>query len=392
MDASRLARGASQTMASQAQAPQVTDTDHVVPRWRDKLRSDTRIGRGLRLAAILALGTTVYDVGGFFMRSGIDLREVVNVIVTWSFQFAVAGAMLWVIDRGFQRGGRGAMTHWRSIVVTVLVCTVIAWALHMGLGFVRVRLYNQWSLQEFLTGRIPIFMVLWDLSLASMLVLAYATVTRSQAAAETLHGVQLSQLNLEREIAAARLQLLQAQVEPHFIFNALANVRRLLRTDTVAARSLLTDLLRYLEEALPALRAEHSTLGQEVELVRAFLAVHQVRMGARLQVEVDVPASLASMPVPPMVLLTLVENALKHGLQPEVEGGMVRVQAHVEGGRVALTVADTGRGMGSGSGQGTGLANLRARLHSMYGDTASLKLALNEPRGVVATVSLPAAS
>ena len=152
---------------------------------------------------------------------------------------------------------------------------------------------------------------------------------------------------------------------------------------------MLADLLRYLEEALPALRDENSTLGREAGLVRAYLAVHQVRMGARLRTEFDIPAALFDRPVPPMVLLTLVENALKHGLQPMVDGGSVQVAARTEGGRLALTVADTGRGMGSGSGHGTGLANLRARLKAMYGAAASLSLAVNEPRGVVVTVTLP---
>jgi LytS/YehU family sensor histidine kinase len=229
----------------------------------------------------------------------------------------------------------------------------------------------------------------WNIALASLLVAAHAFAERSHAAAGALHGAELRRLGLTRELDSARLQLLQAQVEPHFLFNALANVRRLLRTDADAARTLLGDLLRYLQEALPALRDEHTTLAREAELVRAFLAVHQVRMGPRLQAHIHIPPELATRTVPPMVLLTLVENALKHGLQPLVDGGSVVVSARAENGRLTLTVADTGRGMGSGSGGGTGLANLRARLKSLHGGAASLSLAVNLPRGVVATVVLP---
>jgi LytS/YehU family sensor histidine kinase len=231
--------------------------------------------------------------------------------------------------------------------------------------------------------------VLWSISLTTLIVLTHHFSERSRHAASSLHDTEVRRVGLERELASARLQLLQAQVEPHFIFNALANIRRLLRTDADAARTLLGDLLRYLEEALPRLRDEATTLGRDAELVRAYLAVHQVRMGPRLRFEVDVPAGLADRAVPPMLLLTLVENALKHGLQPMVEGGTVTLRARRHAGRIEISVADTGRGMGSGSGHGTGLANVRARLRSMYGDAASLSLAVNEPRGVVATISLP---
>jgi LytS/YehU family sensor histidine kinase len=233
------------------------------------------------------------------------------------------------------------------------------------------------------------YLFFWNLVLASFLAAAHSFAQRSQAASHALHDAEVQRMALARELDTARLQLLQAQVEPHFLFNALANVRRLLRTDADAARTLLADLLRYLQEALPALRDEHSTLGREAELVRAFLAVHQVRMGARLQARIDVPADLAGHSLPPMVLLTLVENALKHGLQPRVEGGEVHISASTHNGLLTLTVADTGQGMGSGSGGGTGLANVRARLKAMYGSAASLALAVNEPRGVVATVVLP---
>ena len=132
---------------------------------------------------------------------------------------------------------------------------------------------------------------------------------------------------LQSELAAGRLQLLQAQIEPHFLFNSLANVRRLLRTDGGAGRAMLADLLRYLESALPRLRDDQPTLEREVEIVRAFLGVHQVRMGPRLQVDIDVPQALGDRIVPPMMLLTLVENALKHGLQPLLEGGSIRIGA-----------------------------------------------------------------
>jgi len=211
----------------------------------------------------------------------------------------------------------------------------------------------------------------------------------SRRAAGALHDAQLRRIAIEGDLAEGRLQVLQAQIEPHFLFNSLANLRRLMRIDALAGQAMLTDLLRYLEVALPRMRDDHSTLGRDAELIRAFLAVHQVRMGDRLQTEIDIPSTLASRKVPPMMLLTLVENALKHGLGPLPEGGSVRVSATLASGRLLLSVADDGRGLVPGSGGGTGLANIRARLKAAYGSAAALSLRLNEPRGVVAAIELP---
>jgi signal transduction histidine kinase len=213
---------------------------------------------------------------------------------------------------------------------------------------------------------------------------------RSVRAAAALHEANLDRIRLEGELAQGRLHVLEAQIEPHFLFNSLANVRRLLRTDGEAGRAMLADLMRYLESALPRMRADSSTLAREAELIRAFLAVHQVRMGARLQVDIDVPAELGGHVVPPMMLLTLIENALKHGLAPLPEGGSIKLSAAEAGGKLVLGVADTGRGLVAGAGGGTGLANIRARLKAMYGPTAGLSLRLNDPRGLVAEIRLPA--
>jgi len=211
----------------------------------------------------------------------------------------------------------------------------------------------------------------------------------SVRAAALLHEAELDRIRLQSELAAGRLQVLQAQIEPHFLFNSLANVRRLLRTDGDAGRAMLVDLMRYLESALPRMRDDSSTLGREAELIRAFLSVHQVRMGTRLQVHIDVPDDLGRRLVPPMMLLTLIENALKHGLSPLPEGGSISIVATEADGKLLLQVADTGRGLVAGSGGGIGLANIRARLKAMYGAAASLSLRHNQPRGVVAQIDLP---
>lgn len=339
--------------------------------------------RLLLLTLLVSTAATLHMAGGLlvFDQSPWEAR-LGRLAAFWIGQTIASAAMLWVLVRRYARvppqGAPRADGLTRLVLATALT------------GFVVQLLAALPGLQDWAQAQKSlIFGWMWNLSLAVPLVLGYDFEQRSRAAAEALHLAELRRLGLARELDAARLQLLKAQAEPHFLFNALANVRRLLRTEPVAARTLLGDLLRYLEEALPALRDEHTTLGREAELVRAFLAVHQVRMGARLQTRIDIPAELADRAVPPMSLLTLVENALKHGLQPLVDGGRIEVEARSEDGRLVMRVADTGRGMGSGSGGGTGLTSLRALLRSLHGSQAQLALAVNEPRGVVATVTLP---
>jgi LytS/YehU family sensor histidine kinase len=137
------------------------------------------------------------------------------------------------------------------------------------------------------------------------------------------------------------------------------------------------------------MRASESTLGREADLCESYLAIQRIRMGSRLAVAIDVPASLRDASVPPMLVLTLVENAIKHGVGPQREGGSVHLTARRDGARLMLAVADSGQGFVRSSGAGTGLANTRARLAALHGDAAALALGLNEPHGVVATIVLP---
>jgi sensor histidine kinase YesM len=343
--------------------------------------------RILLMALLLATVTSLYTVGGVFVANWPHWTQALRPFaLSWVAQFVVACAMLALIAKAHSRVPRQAPGRLGGLAALVMGCGLVGSFLQASVYWLQSG-HGGAEDNGLLSGLR--YLVFWNLSLACLLVVAHSFAERSQAAGHALHDAEMQRLALSRELDTARLQLLQAQVEPHFLFNALANVRRLLRTDAGASRTLLADLLRYLEEALPALRDEHTTLGREAELVRAFLAVYQVRMGPRLQTLIDVPPALAACVVPPMVLLTLVENALKHGLQPLVDGGQVHIKASASEGRLTLTVADTGRGMGSGSGTGTGLANVRARLKAMYGSAASLALAMNEPRGVVATVVLP---
>jgi hypothetical protein len=182
---------------------------------------------------------------------------------------------------------------------------------------------------------------------------------------------------------------LQAQVEPHFLYNTLASVQALTEVDPTRAHAMTGHLIQYLRNALPKMRESISTVGQEVELVRAYLNILQMRMGKRLTFDIAVPESLLATPFPPLMLPSLVENAIKHGLEPQREGGSVMITAQAQDGKLRLVVSDTGRGFGETVGAGVGLENIRERLAALYGAGAKLTLESNSPTGVIATIEAP---
>jgi two-component sensor histidine kinase len=197
---------------------------------------------------------------------------------------------------------------------------------------------------------------------------------------------------LQRQALDAQLRTLQAQIEPHFLFNTLANVVSLIDAQPAAAKRMLERLIDLLRGSLSASRAQHATLGQEAELVRAYLDILAIRMGARLRYEIAVDESLRALPLAPMLLQPLVENAIQHGLEPKIDGGRVRVTASARDGSVEIVVEDDGVGFGASTrGGGVGLANLRARLAALFGGQA--RLAIEDARpGTRVRLSLPRAS
>jgi len=195
---------------------------------------------------------------------------------------------------------------------------------------------------------------------------------------------------LERTVLEARLEALQAQIEPHFLFNTLASVDQLIQTDPPRASRMQQSLIRYLRSAMPQMReGSRSSLGQQVDLCSAFMEIMTVRMEGRLQPIVSVPEGLKSAVFPSMMLQTLVENAIKHGLEPKVEGGRLEIGATLVDGQLAVHVLDTGVGfMPKGEG-GVGLANVRERLKALYKDRAELIISVPPWGGTCATIKVP---
>ena len=215
---------------------------------------------------------------------------------------------------------------------------------------------------------------------------------REARASAALHKADAERHLLSKQAIEAELKLMQAQVEPHFLFNTLASVQYLVETDPKQAGVLLGHLIGYLRAALPQLRARSSTLAREMTLAEAYLNILKMRIGPRLGFTIDLPAELRDHPFPPNLLISLVENAIKHGIEPSADGGSVDVAAAHAGDSVVVTVTDTGAtatAVNTSGGQGVGLANIRERLAALYGTRGRFTLEPASPRGTRATLSLP---
>jgi sensor histidine kinase YesM len=195
---------------------------------------------------------------------------------------------------------------------------------------------------------------------------------------------------LERTVLEARMEALQAQIEPHFLFNTLASIDQLIQTDPPRASRMQQSLIRYLRSAMPQMReGSRPTLGQQVNLCSAFLEIMAIRMEGRLQPVLNVPEGLKSAVFPSMMLQTLVENAIKHGLEPKPEGGRIEISAEIVDGQLAVHVLDTGVGFMPKAEAGVGLANVRERLKALYNGRAELIITVPPAGGTCATIKVP---
>jgi len=327
--------------------------------------------------AIQALEWTLAPMTGVVGGGALDIAEA------WLSRFWVfavtACTMLVTALVVLNAAGRAAHENPAIAVMTVVAACVVAAVTRYAIGATPESEGAAFMLLVFIS---------W-LAAGAILVGGYVYFLRAQAAHEEARAAALRREALETQSIASRLRLLQAQVEPHFIFNTLSNVRRLYQSDAVAGRAMLGQLARYLRAALPRMREDHGRLADEIDLVSAYLGVQKVRMGERLEVSIDVPSALLEARIPSMMLATLVENAIKHGIAPLAEGGAIHVNAARSADTLSLSVSDTGRGFVAESGTGVGLANIRARLAALYGARAALRLEGNAPRGVVATITLP---
>jgi predicted nucleic acid-binding Zn-ribbon protein len=240
------------------------------------------------------------------------------------------------------------------------------------------------------------FTLLWIVASA---IVKFTYKGRLQAEVKAAQATETAEAeSLKRQVVEARMAAMQAQVEPHFLFNTLASIDHLIETDPARASAMQKNLIALLRASMPTMREASGNggsgvrdLGRELAVIRPYLEILKVRMEERLRTEVAVPDGLLSAEFPPMMIQTLVENAIKHGLEPKAEGGTLRVAAEIVHGRLQVSVADTGLGFGQAAtaGTGVGLANIRERLQLLYGTKATLTVAANQPSGTVVTITVP---
>ena len=271
---------------------------------------------------------------------------------------------------GFPRGWRGATVIFVGVCIGFIVGTLAGDA------------YSGRSTFELLPHQPGFFLYLFLFSACVGIGISYFFYASSQS------SYLVRELAISRQQATeAQLQLLQSQLEPHMLFNTLANFRALIATDPARATAMLDSLIDYLRATLSASRATSHSLQSEFDRLQDYLALMAVRMGPRLSFTFDLPPELATQPVPTLLLQPLVENAIKHGLEPKIEGGSVTVSARREGGSIVLDVIDSGVGLKDGN--GFGLAQVRERLLALYGDQATIYLGAGHAGFTKASITFP---
>lgn len=338
-----------------------------------------------RLAAT-ALATLLLSLGPLFSPALLDFFSPAEIALAWLEHLAelAVGAVLLMaaytlLDEALPR--RMALRLAFLCAVLFALSAVLTWLLHVyyARGFEHLPPPLRLLADSLRWGLPAVFLAL------------IADVHRRALQADSAAvAAELSRAALEHGVSEQQLALLQAQIEPHFLFNVLGNLRRLYRTQPQAGADAIASLMRYLRMALPQLRSPRGCLGDEIELVRAYLELFQMRMGARLGFSIEAEPALREAEFAPMLLVTLVENAIKHGLEP-AGGGHVLVRARRRRSLLDVTVLDDGVGFGAAasSGTGVGLVNVRRQLAARYGPQGQLSLQAREPRGACASISIP---
>ena len=329
------------------------------------------------------LGVAFWLIGAMFRPQNMSVAGLLSSLI-------VANAIGYTLHAIFMVTGRIGLDRWarsKGPVATAIYYTGLS-TLGVFVGFTIVALaFDPGAFEWMLQPRWLAAMGFSSAVLSITIALVFFARER-QLRAETEFKLRVERV--EREAALANLRALQAQIEPHFLFNTLANVVSLIEPDPATAKRMLETFIRFLRASLAATRLQATTLADEAALITSYLEVLQVRMGARLSHRVEVAPELAGFELAPMLLQPVVENAIRHGLEPKMEGGEVVFRARRDGAHVEIEVADTGVGFQPTTRGGVGLANLRDRLKLLYGERATLRIGENKPAGTVVSVRLPA--
>jgi hypothetical protein len=342
-------------------------------------------------------------VGGLFFLISHSMFEVRRILghtvslesaaldVTVAVGTSVAVAFLLLLAVSVAEfGDDGQPRAWIRYIVATLIAVGASTALiHLLSPYIPVRGLIGWYLLETQSSVDTFVFTNW-LLFGGLAVFVYVRLRRARLTQAAFERAELERVTASRQVLKSQLAAMQAQVEPKFLFNTLSHVEALYERDTDSAGRVLDDLIAYLRAALPQLRGEGSTLAREAELAEAYLRIVQARMGSRLEFAFDISMAPSAMPFPPMLLLPLIENAVRHGLEPLPLGGRIEVRAAVRANRLRLEVSDDGLGDVTEFRERDGLTALRERLSALFGRDATLSLSANQPRGVTAIIEVPA--
>jgi sensor histidine kinase YesM len=265
------------------------------------------------------------------------------------------------------------------VMIAIIIGTGVGWTLGSMAAGLSVSLFDQRFISVIILG----------IMFGSIISYFFFSRERISQTEILVQEERIKRLTSEKKALESNLRLLQAQIEPHFLFNTLSNIMSLLETDLEKGKSMLTDFIHYLRTALQKTREETTTIGQEIEMIQTYLNIFKVRMGDRLDYRLDIPDTIQGYPFPPMLIQPLVENAIRHGLEPKIEGGELFIRGKKEGDVISLEIIDTGMGFNEGEYTGVGLSNVRERLQSLYGGKGRLILEENRPSGLKAIIEVP---
>jgi sensor histidine kinase YesM len=321
-------------------------------------------------------------IAGFTTLTGITKSFVISLIMSQSLGIPICSMMmflLWIFKPKPER----------IVSVAFIVIIGIASGTLIGLQigpFVLQRIFSIVPEQQQKNLLKTIILAITFGSVASYFFYSKA---RFRVSEEVIQQERIKRLSSEKEALEANLRLLQAQIEPHFLFNTLSNVLSLIDTDPAHGKSMLVDLIHYLRTSLSRTFPDPITLDQEMDMIKAYLNIQKIRMGERLRFKIELPEAVRKHPFPPMLLQPLVENAVKHGLEPKMEGGEIMIKVTEETDLIRIEVTDTGNGFSSFHNTGVGIGNVRERIKLLFGEEGRLILEENEPNGVRAIIEVP---
>jgi LytS/YehU family sensor histidine kinase len=346
--------------------------------WRS--RRVARAGVLIGFATVIAFGMSLQFLAQLFVWRNWPVGEVLQ---GWIFVFR--DRLIVAVLITFAIGTLCAVRAQTSILRSALLAVAVLTGAISGEWLVRL-LYGQSDASASLFA----YALRWG-AIAFAAAATYYLWRASVDSAEQLRQESLRSQSVEQQLTNTRLTALRKQIEPHFLFNTLATVRRLHQTAPAVGAEMLASFIDYLRRVLPMLERSEVPLGEEIQLIQAYLSVIKIRMADRLVVSFQVPAHLLFARVPPLALATLVENAVKHGLSPLPAGGSISIAASENSGVLLVKVTDNGVGLRpeAGGGTGIGLYNVRARLATLHGANGLLQVEAGTPKGVCASISLP---